>query len=149
MRQLRFLTFLMMMFLGLNLGFVSCGDEDEETTETSEIQDTKEGGVSTGESFYQYYAGAVRNGKGEMTKASLLVVYLSSYNGKSEDFQTGFFTGMAAKKYDLTNDLEKVSEYVGELDELKSLFSTWLSSGEASETCTNQIIEFLDSYVVK
>lgn len=154
MKHLRFLAYLTMMVAGLNFGLASCDDEDEEVStdkvEAEEVPDTKEGGIMVGESFYQYYACAVKEGKGQLTKTSIIIFAMSPYQGgRGEDYKTGFFIGIAAQKYGLTNDLEKASEYVDELSELRTLFDNWIVNSEASDTATTQIIEFMDSYVKK
>ncbi len=143
MKKFKFMAYLLMMVSALCLGFASCGDDDDKSSDTT----YNETAVKNGEAFYTAYEAAETTEAKSVVAAQYVLTYIA--NKDSENYAASFWVGVAAQKYGYTDNLDKAAEHVDELDELKNMFESVQSGDDAKQTASELAVKLLEKYISK
>lgn len=145
MKNLKFWSLFVALFLGLSFGFTSCGDDEEkdEKTEKTIVEDET---IQKGQTFYQNLDKAV-NGTTEEKAVAITSVVATGFdykNHKSDaEWTTNFLAGVAMEKYGVADKaIAKTDEYQQKVAAVKAV----LDEGFTSENVSNVLIQ-LSSFI--
>ena len=105
-------SLLLMLFLGLSMGFTSCSDDDDNSSSDDNNSSSYESGETAGKEFIQAYDAynAAENTVDKATSGAKLLSCYSEYKSHKEDseWKKGFLVGAAkedANKYETLSAL--------------------------------------------
>lgn len=141
MKNLKFWSLLMALVFGLSFGVTSCGDDKDESDESSYVEDDV---IGSGQKFYQNLDKAI-NGTAEEKTVAIASVVASGFDYKNHKsdagWTTNFLAGVAMEKYGVTDKAKaKSAEYQKKVSAVKDV----LDKGFTAENVSNVLISLSD-----
>ena len=130
MKHLKFIKYLMLAVLGLGLVFTSCDDEEGGESKKEAVQGLYNmDAVNSGRKFFKEYNEAADY----QTKIIAASPYIVTMIAKRDDkaYESSFWVGVAAEKFNLGDDLDKASTMV---DQLQDIRDVWASASNEQTT---------------
>lgn len=132
MKHLKFVKFLVLAVLGLGLGFSSCNDEEGGESKADVVKGLYNmDAVSEGRNFYKSYNDPDKSDAEKIILAASSATKLYA-NKDDKVYETSFWVGVAAEKFQLGDDLDEASKKLDQLQELRDVISS--STKEPTET---------------
>ncbi len=140
MKNLKFWSLLMALVFGLSFGFVSCGDDDDDTQDSSVVEKST---IEKGQNFYKDLVNTASDDATTRAAAiTSVVVAAAEYTTHKSDAEwtTNFLAGVAMEKYGVTDAVAKTEEYQNKVKAVKDV----LDAGFTAENVSNVLIQLSD-----
>ncbi len=138
MKKIKFLPILMAMFLGLSFGLVSCGDDDDNSSDNNQNKEFVEADViQSGRTFYSDLVKAKETGS-ESDKLRVAADAIDYSNNKNNSaWTTNFLAGVVMEKYNVDDaNVAKSEEYMNKVADVKNV----LDNGITSDNVANALV---------
>ncbi len=139
MKSIKFLPFLMALFLGAAFCFSSC-DRNDDDDDSSSVTET----MKKGESFYDDCKSYKENK--DATKLLSIVANATEYTQHKDDktWVTEFIAGMVMAKYNVSDKVAQTEEYLSKASSVKTVLDGGITTTNVLTALTT-ISEFIDS----